>query len=227
MNPDKRTILPSMAFRGFASRYQQPQLSEGFQDITEVAFKVRSFTCLYWFCNTHWSSFLHSVSGEWRRTPNLDTVLDMSEWQSRYEKDAVQELPMCAVHVRNPYRLHSNHGYFPYSHGYTRQPCLNVGVIGHAIYLPSRCRGTWNDPFLKASCTAATFHKSSNSRRILLRFCQFHSAAPLFSTVFGPQRSRTIHELQPTFAAADGKRLRRIKFLQNWHRRLSTLGWCN
>jgi hypothetical protein len=96
----------------------------------------------------------------------------------------------CAVHVRNPYRLHSNHGYFPYSHGYTRQQCLHVGVIEHAIYLPSRCRGTWNDPFLKTSCTTATFHKSSNSRRILLRFCQFLSAAPLFSTVFGPQRSR-------------------------------------
>ena len=42
MNPEKRDILPSMAFKGFASRYQRPQLSEGFQDITEVAFKVRS-----------------------------------------------------------------------------------------------------------------------------------------------------------------------------------------
>ncbi|TAQ85076.1 hypothetical protein B7494_g6595 [Chlorociboria aeruginascens] len=41
MNPEKRTMLPRMAFTGFASRYQRPQLSEGFQDITEVAFKVR------------------------------------------------------------------------------------------------------------------------------------------------------------------------------------------
>jgi hypothetical protein len=41
MNPEKRTILPSLAFRGFASRYKRPQISEGFQDITEVAFKVR------------------------------------------------------------------------------------------------------------------------------------------------------------------------------------------
>jgi hypothetical protein len=40
MNPEKRTILPSLAFQGFASRYQRPELSEGFQDVTEVAFKV-------------------------------------------------------------------------------------------------------------------------------------------------------------------------------------------
>jgi hypothetical protein len=41
MNPEKRTILPSLAFRGFQSRYQPPKLSEGFQDIYEVQFKVR------------------------------------------------------------------------------------------------------------------------------------------------------------------------------------------
>lgn len=39
MNPEKRTILPGLAFKGFSSRYQQPILSEGFQDITEVEFK--------------------------------------------------------------------------------------------------------------------------------------------------------------------------------------------
>jgi hypothetical protein len=42
MNPEKRTILPGLAFKGFSSRYQRPALSEGFQDITEVAFKVSS-----------------------------------------------------------------------------------------------------------------------------------------------------------------------------------------
>ena len=41
MNPEKRAILPSLAFRGFASRYQRPVITEGFQDITEVAFTVR------------------------------------------------------------------------------------------------------------------------------------------------------------------------------------------
>jgi len=40
MNPEKRIILPGLAFKGFSSRYQQPALSEGFQDITEVEFKV-------------------------------------------------------------------------------------------------------------------------------------------------------------------------------------------
>jgi hypothetical protein len=40
MNPEKRTILPNMAFRGFTSRYKRPELKEGFQDITEVAFRV-------------------------------------------------------------------------------------------------------------------------------------------------------------------------------------------
>lgn len=42
MNPEKRTILPGMAFKGFTSRYQRPALSEGLQDITEVKFKVCS-----------------------------------------------------------------------------------------------------------------------------------------------------------------------------------------
>jgi bifunctional polynucleotide phosphatase/kinase len=44
MNPEKRTILPSQAFKGFSSRYQRPALSEGFQDITEMEFKVGRLT---------------------------------------------------------------------------------------------------------------------------------------------------------------------------------------
>jgi hypothetical protein len=40
MNPEKRTILPALAFRSFTSRYQKPTLSEGFQDIIEWDFKV-------------------------------------------------------------------------------------------------------------------------------------------------------------------------------------------
>ncbi|KAG9230469.1 polynucleotide kinase 3 phosphatase [Amylocarpus encephaloides] len=39
MNPEKRTVLPSLAFKGFASRYQAPTLSEGFQDVVEISFK--------------------------------------------------------------------------------------------------------------------------------------------------------------------------------------------
>lgn len=39
-NPEKRTMLPKMAFSGFVSRYREPKLEEGFQDITKVDFKV-------------------------------------------------------------------------------------------------------------------------------------------------------------------------------------------
>lgn len=46
MNPENRVILPGMAFRGFASRYQRPATSEGFQDITEVEFTVRHCLCI-------------------------------------------------------------------------------------------------------------------------------------------------------------------------------------
>jgi bifunctional polynucleotide phosphatase/kinase len=40
MNPEKRTLLPKMAFSSFASRYRPPRIEEGFQDITTVDFKV-------------------------------------------------------------------------------------------------------------------------------------------------------------------------------------------
>lgn len=33
-------MLPKMAFTGFASRYREPRLEEGFQDITKVDFNV-------------------------------------------------------------------------------------------------------------------------------------------------------------------------------------------
>jgi hypothetical protein len=46
MNPESRTILPKMAFTGFASRYREPTADEGFEDITKVNFKVRLFSFL-------------------------------------------------------------------------------------------------------------------------------------------------------------------------------------
>ncbi|KAI9676783.1 MAG: hypothetical protein M1829_002878 [Trizodia sp. TS-e1964] len=39
MNPEGRPILPMLALVGYASRYQEPSLEEGFQDITAVDFK--------------------------------------------------------------------------------------------------------------------------------------------------------------------------------------------
>jgi hypothetical protein len=44
MNPESRTMLPKMAFTGFASRYREPTADEGFDDITKVNFKVRFWT---------------------------------------------------------------------------------------------------------------------------------------------------------------------------------------
>ncbi|KAF2490902.1 PNK3P-domain-containing protein [Lophium mytilinum] len=38
-NPEKRTILPRVAFTSFTSRYREPRLEEGFQDIFRVDFK--------------------------------------------------------------------------------------------------------------------------------------------------------------------------------------------
>ena len=34
-------MLPGMAFTGFASRFQEPKLAEGFQDIIQVPFKFQ------------------------------------------------------------------------------------------------------------------------------------------------------------------------------------------
>ena len=39
-NPEKRTILPHSAFSNFSSRFQEPQLKEGFHDIVRVDFTV-------------------------------------------------------------------------------------------------------------------------------------------------------------------------------------------
>ncbi|CAN9313217.1 unnamed protein product [Alternaria alternata] len=40
-NRESRTILPNAAFSGFASRYREPKLSEGFVDIIKTNFQVR------------------------------------------------------------------------------------------------------------------------------------------------------------------------------------------
>lgn len=40
LNPERRTILPHSAFAGFAARYKQPKVKEGFQDIITIEFQV-------------------------------------------------------------------------------------------------------------------------------------------------------------------------------------------
>ena len=39
-NPEKRSILPRAAFAGFGSRFKEPRMKEGFQDITRIEFQV-------------------------------------------------------------------------------------------------------------------------------------------------------------------------------------------
>jgi len=42
MNPEKRALLPGIAFRSFVQRFVEPKLSEGIQDITTIDFEVRT-----------------------------------------------------------------------------------------------------------------------------------------------------------------------------------------
>ena len=46
LNPEERAILPHSAFAGFASRFKEPKLKEGFEDIVRVEFKVRALSQL-------------------------------------------------------------------------------------------------------------------------------------------------------------------------------------
>ena len=41
LNPEKRVILPHSAFSSFASRYREPKVAEGFQDVVRIDFQVR------------------------------------------------------------------------------------------------------------------------------------------------------------------------------------------
>ncbi|TGO43984.1 hypothetical protein BCON_0675g00010 [Botryotinia convoluta] len=54
MNPEKRKILPKLAFTSFNSRYQRPELIEGFQDITEVPFKFEGSEAQREIWTQHW-----------------------------------------------------------------------------------------------------------------------------------------------------------------------------
>ncbi|KAF8418544.1 putative DNA 3'-phosphatase Tpp1 [Tirmania nivea] len=54
VNPENRKILPRLAFTGYASRFKEPTLNEGFLDITEVEFEwegsetERNIWARYW-----------------------------------------------------------------------------------------------------------------------------------------------------------------------------------
>ena len=101
MNPEKRTILPGLAFKGFASRYQRPELSEGFQDVTEVAFKVRA---------SHAIAILERLliedlaSSSMVAKPNGRYGLRIGFEELGRKKDIVHELP-CGLHAFSRLRL--------------------------------------------------------------------------------------------------------------------------
>lgn len=54
MNPESREILPKLAFNGFNSRFREPKLGEGFQDIWEVEFEFRGTEEEYAIWGKYW-----------------------------------------------------------------------------------------------------------------------------------------------------------------------------
>ncbi|KUI61961.1 Bifunctional polynucleotide phosphatase/kinase [Cytospora mali] len=55
MNPEARSALPKLAFNGFASRFKEPKVKEGFQDVTEVDFKFRGTKEEYGIWGRYWT----------------------------------------------------------------------------------------------------------------------------------------------------------------------------
>ncbi|KAL3962455.1 hypothetical protein ACCO45_003978 [Purpureocillium lilacinum] len=55
LNPESRQVLPKLAFTGFASRYREPKIKEGFQDITEVDFRFRGSRDDYKIWGRYWT----------------------------------------------------------------------------------------------------------------------------------------------------------------------------
>ncbi|KMU72433.1 DNA kinase/phosphatase Pnk1 [Coccidioides immitis RMSCC 3703] len=54
LNPEKRTFLPDVAFRSFASRFEKPQLSEGFEDIIHIDFQFEGDPITRELWAQHW-----------------------------------------------------------------------------------------------------------------------------------------------------------------------------
>ncbi|KAK1765385.1 polynucleotide kinase 3 phosphatase [Phialemonium atrogriseum] len=54
LNPESRPSLPKLAFNGFSSRFKEPKLKEGFQEIVEVDFKFRGTKEEYEVWGRYW-----------------------------------------------------------------------------------------------------------------------------------------------------------------------------
>ncbi|KAK6334260.1 hypothetical protein TWF730_003474 [Orbilia blumenaviensis] len=55
LNPEKRTSVGSMAFKTFKSKFQEPDLGEGFKDITVVDFEFRGTDAEFDVWKRHWA----------------------------------------------------------------------------------------------------------------------------------------------------------------------------
>jgi hypothetical protein len=83
MNPEKRAMLPKMAFTGFAARYREPSAGEGFQDITKVDFKVCKGMQVE-FRNADWIHSLRELSSR-RRNGGSTGFLDKQSFAYRLQ----------------------------------------------------------------------------------------------------------------------------------------------
>ena len=54
LNPESRTSLPKLAFNGYISKFKEPKVDEGFQDIIQVDFKFRGTEEEYALWGRYW-----------------------------------------------------------------------------------------------------------------------------------------------------------------------------
>ncbi|KAI1374745.1 PNK3P-domain-containing protein [Hypoxylon crocopeplum] len=54
MNPEARVALPTLAFNGYFSRFREPKVKEGFQDVVEIEFKFRGTREEYEIWGRYW-----------------------------------------------------------------------------------------------------------------------------------------------------------------------------
>lgn len=55
LNPEARTSLPKLAFTGFSSRFKEPKVGEGFEDLSEVEFEFRGTRSEYEMWGRYWT----------------------------------------------------------------------------------------------------------------------------------------------------------------------------
>lgn len=54
LNPEEREAVPGLAFASFKSRFREPRVKEGFQDVTEVKFAFRGTEEEYAIWGRYW-----------------------------------------------------------------------------------------------------------------------------------------------------------------------------